>query len=93
MPPRLRARDSAVAIVIVLLQRSRAAGSWGLTCLGTLSASTSAAGVTHDAVAITVSHVGIGWMVTTRGGNAVRAGFRAGDPPVAVVVPLCDLSR
>ena len=60
VPTSLRARDSTVAIVIVLLQRSRAAGSWGLTCRGTLSASTFAAGVTHDAIAITVSHVGIG---------------------------------
>jgi len=30
VPTRLRARDSTVAIVIVLLQRSRADGSWGL---------------------------------------------------------------
>ena len=93
VPARFRTGDPTVAVVIVLLQRSRAAGSWGLTCLGTLSVSTSAAGLTHDAIAIAVSHVGIGWMVTMHRGNAVRAGFRAGDPTVAVVVPLCDLSR
>ena len=93
VPARFRTGDPTVAVVIVLLQRSRAAGSWGLTCLGTLSAATSAAGLTHDAIAIAVSHVGIGGMVTMHRGNAVRAGFRAGDPTVAVVVPLCDLSR
>ena len=32
VPTRLRARDATVAIVSVLLQRSRADGSWGLTC-------------------------------------------------------------
>ena len=93
VPTRLRARDSTVAIVIVLLQRSRVSGSWGLTCLGTLSASISAADLTHHAIAIAVSHVGIGGMITMHGGNAVRAGFRAGDPAVTVVVPLSDLSR
>ena len=73
VPTRLRARDSTVAIVIILLQRSRVAGSWGLTCLGTLSVSISAASLTHDAIAIAVSHVGIGGMVTMHRGNAVRA--------------------
>ena len=68
-------------------------GSWGLTCLGTLSASISAADLTHHAIAIAVSHVGIGGMITMHGGNAVSAGFRAGDPAVTVVVPLSDLSR
>ena len=73
VPARFRTGDPTVAVVIVLLQRSRAAGSWGLTCLGTLSAATSAAGLTHDAIAIAVSHVGIGGMVTMHRGNAVRA--------------------
>nr|ADI23862.1 hypothetical protein [uncultured gamma proteobacterium HF4000_48E10] len=79
VPARFRTGDPTVAVVIVLLQRSRAAGSWGLTCLGTLSAATSAAGLTHDAIAIAVSHVEIGGMVTMHRGNAVLAPF-AVDP-------------
>jgi len=93
VPPRLRARDSPIAIVIVLLQRALAPGSWGLGRLCTRLACTSAADLTHDAIAIAVSHVGIGWMVATHGRNAVRAGFRTGDPAVAVVVPSRNLLR
>ena len=93
VPARFRTGDPTVAVVIVLLQRTRTARPWWLGCLGTLLTCTSAADLTHDAITIAVSHVGISWMVTMHRGNAVCAGLRAGDPAVAVVVPLCDLGR
>ena len=59
VPTRLRAGNPPVTVVIVLLQRTQTAGSWWLACLGTLLTCTSAAGLTHGAIAIAVVAVGV----------------------------------
>jgi hypothetical protein len=44
--------------------------------------------LTHDAIAVAVSHIGIGWMITSHWGNAMPPCLGTGNPSIIVVIVL-----
>ena len=82
--PRLRARNHPVSIVVPEPQgvRQPRLPRRSLRCTRGLTGL-----LTHDAVAISIPHERVGWMVPRHRGDSVAPSLRARDGPAPVVVP------